>query len=490
MTTELRPYQSRDVDSLEAELERSEKGVLYVAPTGSGKTVTFVDIVRRWAERGRHVNVEVHRRELMKQASRALSAAGVPHGLIAPEYGGLTTHLVHVSSVDTLNARSDRLRHWLNSIDLYVRDEAHHSTADNRRKLRELARRAKLLGPTATPYRADGAGLGDEFDCFVSGPSAGALVRLGWLAPIRAYHPKVPLSLKGVRKQMGDWAKGELAAAMMHNSITDPVVKFHLERARGRPTVVFCVSVEHAAQVAERFRVVGGLRAVAIDGSMRGKGRTVDGDLVDQALAGLASGTVDAVVSCQLIDEGLDVPRVACGVDLRPTLSTGRLLQCIGRTRRIDEEFEDALWIDAVGNLRDHGMPDEVRPWSLLAGVKNLERSVARPMTCQRCRRIQAMAPSCVECGVAFVQMPAAPAQSDVPGTLLSAQVRGASREMLLTLPMPDLIRLCVTDADLRHVGQIRGYKRGWAEKQIELRAERRGGGPSSSGYGWWRRRA
>lgn len=481
MTTELRAYQKRDVVSIEAELERSEKGVLYVAPTGSGKTVTFVDVVRRWAERGRHVNVEVHRRELMKQASKELTQAGVPHGLIAPEHG-LTTHLVHVSSVDTLNARSERLRHYLNSVDLYVRDEAHHSTADNRRKLRQLARRAKLLGPTATPYRADGAGLGDEFDSYVAAPDATTLVTLGYLAPIRAYQPKVPLSLKGVRKQMGDWARGELAAAMMHNSVTDPVVRFHVEHAAHRPTVVFCVNVEHAAQVAERWRVVGGLRAIAIDGSMRGKQRTTDGDLVDQALLGLATGEIDVVVSCQLIDEGLDVPRVACGVDLRPTLSTGGLLQRIGRTRRPDGEFEDAVWIDAVGNLRDHGMPDEVRPWSLLAGVKNLERSVARPITCHRCRRIQALAPRCIECDTPFVQMPAGPAQSDMPGNTLSPQVRSASRAVILTLPMPDLLKLCVTSGDLRHVGQVRGYKRGWAEKQIELR----------DGYGSqpWRRHA
>lgn len=464
---QLRPYQAKMVAEIEQALATCEKGVLAVAPTGSGKTEVFVDVARRWAAHGKRVNIEVHRRELMKQASRALSEAGVPHGLIAPDHP-FTTHLVQVSSVDTVARRIERLRHWLNSVDLYARDEAHHSTAETRRRVREAARNAKLLGLTATAYRADGAGLGDDFDTSVSGPSAALLAELGWLAPVTAYQPKVPLGrLKGIRKQMGDYAKGELAEAMNHNGITDPVVRFHAKHAAGRPTVVFCVNVAHAQAVAERFAIVGGLRAVSIDGTTRDRDR-------DAALEGLADGSIDVVTSCDLISEGLDVPRVACGVLLRPTMSTGLLLQQIGRTRRPDDEFEDALIIDAAGNLRDHGMPDEIRPWSLLTGVKNLERTVVRPMTCQGCRRVQPLAAACIECGIQFVQMPSGPATSDIPGALLSPAIRAASREFLLSAPLKSLTPLCETDADLRHVGQVRGLKPGWARYQIEYRREMR----------------
>jgi superfamily II DNA or RNA helicase len=52
--------------------------------TGGGKTIIFSAITASAHGRGRRVLIVAHWRELIRQASAKLTAAGVPHGIIAP----------------------------------------------------------------------------------------------------------------------------------------------------------------------------------------------------------------------------------------------------------------------------------------------------------------------------------------------------------------------------------------------------------------------
>src|SRR4051794_16373646 len=80
----LRDYQERDVERLR-EAMRSSRRVLYVAPTGSGKTVLFAAIAEGAAVKGKRVVVLVHRIELVKQTVEKLAAFGVAAGLITAQ---------------------------------------------------------------------------------------------------------------------------------------------------------------------------------------------------------------------------------------------------------------------------------------------------------------------------------------------------------------------------------------------------------------------
>jgi superfamily II DNA or RNA helicase len=79
----LRPYQQEAVERLRAAFLAGHRAVLFVLPTGGGKTVVFCHIAQQAAERGKRIAVLVHRAELLEQASRSLAALGVRHGLIA-----------------------------------------------------------------------------------------------------------------------------------------------------------------------------------------------------------------------------------------------------------------------------------------------------------------------------------------------------------------------------------------------------------------------
>jgi DNA repair protein RadD len=94
----LRGYQTLAVDQIEAALA-ADGNVLFVAPTGSGKTVVAARITERAVERGGRVLVLTHRREILKQTSLKLP---IDYGLIQ---AGLNLNLeypVQIASVQTL----------------------------------------------------------------------------------------------------------------------------------------------------------------------------------------------------------------------------------------------------------------------------------------------------------------------------------------------------------------------------------------------------
>lgn len=77
----LRSYQKKAQDDVLAAWAQPQcKNVLLVSATGSGKTVTAMDLARRLGPGARGV-VQAHRAELVGQLSVALGRAGVPHAL-------------------------------------------------------------------------------------------------------------------------------------------------------------------------------------------------------------------------------------------------------------------------------------------------------------------------------------------------------------------------------------------------------------------------
>ena len=102
MTPTLRPYQLQAVNEIRQGYQQAHRSVLFVLPTGGGKTVLFSHITRETAARGNRVCVLVHRAELLRQASASLTALGVPHGLIAAGRSMNLAAPVQVASVQSL----------------------------------------------------------------------------------------------------------------------------------------------------------------------------------------------------------------------------------------------------------------------------------------------------------------------------------------------------------------------------------------------------
>ena len=455
----LRDYQLADLERLRTAYRTGARAVLYQAPTGSGKTVLFAEIVRAAAARTSRIWVVVHRQELLHQCSRALDELQVPHGIIAPgRYGGPET--VVVASVQTLVRRIRAAK--IGSADLIVLDEAHHATAGTWRAIIDARPSARLLGVTATPLRLDGKGLGQQaggvFDSLVVGPSVEALTASGHLSPFTVYAPPSAVDLSGVHRRMGDYAKGELASAMDKPRITGDAVAHYERLCPDEPALAFCVSIKHAEHVAERFRDAG-WKAESIDG-------TLPDSMRRQRIADLGAGRLHVLTSCEIVSEGTDIPIVSAAILLRPTQSLGLYLQQVGRVLRPAPGKGRALILDHVGNCARHGFPDDVRAWSL-DGAQNGKPAepVESIRTCGSCFAAFRPAPACPSCGVEYVVK--AREIEEAAGDL--QEVTEREREVIRVNARREVGR-AKDRASLELIAAERGYKRGWVDYILAAR--------------------
>lgn len=456
---QLRSYQSTAVEGIRAALKGGSKAPLLVLPTGGGKTIVFSHIAANASAKNKRVLVLVHRIELMRQTSEKLQFFGVRHGLINPQYTPDLHAKVQVASVQTLIKRIEKYRPYFQP-DLIIVDEAHHGVAGTWRNIIAAYPTAKVLGVTATPVRGDGKGLGVEagglFDDIVIGPQVQELIDMGFLVKPKIFAPSV-VDLSGVRTKMGDYDKKEIESRVDKPSITGNAVEHYRRICDGTPAVAFCVSIAHAEHVAAEFKAAG-YRAHAVDGSME------DGER-KRILNGLGDGSVHVVASCDLISEGTDIPAIGCAILLRPTKSTGLYIQQVGRALRPCEGKEYAVILDHVGNVLTHGLPEEVREWSLDGENKKEKKDKQEPSIklkqCPQCYIVHEPQPDkcCPECGHQYIVKPQRQLDQH------DGELQEITKEAAIALQKERAkeVGMAKTYEDLLAVERKRGYKAGWA---------------------------
>ncbi len=480
MRVQLRDYQKDAVNALRETYRQGARAPLLASPTGSGKTVMFAHISEAAYERGRSVTILVHRRELLGQTSQALTGIGVRHQLVAPAQtvndfrshqireAGTSwidqTSRLQVASVQTLVRRLDRTP----EPDLIVIDEAHHAVAGSWGKVIKASPNARLLGVTATPHRLDGKGLGVQaggpFDALVHGPSVRDLIDRGYLCEPVVYAPPVQADLEGVHTRGGDYVTGELADRLDKPRITGDAIDHYRRICDGAPAIAFCASVQHAEHVAEQFRAAG-YRWQCVDGTMTSAAR-------DRAIRGLADGSLHGISSCEIVNEGTDVPVVTVGIMLRATQSLPLWLQQCGRLLRPHADKERAIILDHVGNSLRHGLPDWDRDWSLEGeppkrGKKAAEK--APPIRqCPKCYAAHAPAPVCPACGHQYEAATVQPEQEE--GEL--AEVTPEQAEAMKRRQKREVAKAKTLD-ELKAIEKARGYKPGWADHVYQARQKK-----------------
>src|SRR5262249_48820436 len=224
------------VEQVFATGQAGRRAPLRVLPTGAGKTVIVVDIIRLVVDvvaTPAGVLVLVPRRELVGQTVEKLRAVGIAPGVIcaAMDPGAGLTAPVQVTSVDTLHARVQRLaRLTLPAPELVVVDEAHLSITKRKVELVEALGARRVLGLTATPTRKDGRALGVLYDALLAPASVVELTAAGYLVRARYWSWPTP-DLRGVRIEHGDYVTDQLADVMNRPQLLADVVTTWLKRA-------------------------------------------------------------------------------------------------------------------------------------------------------------------------------------------------------------------------------------------------------------------
>jgi len=443
MKINLRDYQQSLFSEIHAAVRSGSKRPLVVAPTGAGKTWLFCYTVGKTAAAGNRAVILVHRQELLEQTSATLKSFGIPHGKIAAGHRPDPLQLVQVAMVATL---VNRLNH-LPKPSLFVVDEAHHGAAGSYLKIFNHFPDAYIIGFTATPERLDGKGLGDVFDNIVYGPSVQWLMDNGHLSTCKYYAPPSDLDMSSVHTSRGDYVRSELAEAIGKSSIMGDAVKHYRRLSDGMPAVAFCVNIDHAHQTAEAFNAAG-IPAGVIDGKMSRHDRK---HIVDD----LGSGRIKVLTSCEIINEGFDLPVVTTAILIRKTQSLGLHLQQIGRVLRTHRDKSHSIVIDHVGNLARHGIAEQEREWSLEGRTKQARKESQgdRFTQCGECYALF-MGTECDECGWTK------PKPAAIAETIDVDLVEFAVKSPKDAKDYKELVKMA----------KAKGYKPGWAWYQAKER--------------------
>jgi superfamily II DNA or RNA helicase/HKD family nuclease len=349
------PFQEEILDRLEAERRLHQRmRNLVVAATGTGKTVVAAfDYQRQLPASGLPPRLlfVAHRRELLEQARnvfRHVMRDGAFGELLGD--GEEPERWNHIFATVQSAARRDlSLKFGAAHFEYVVIDECHHAPADSYRTLMASLRPRILLGLTATPERMDGRSLLDDFDGHVA-----AELRI-WhalerqlLVPFEYFGISDSTDLRSVKWERAGYSVASLSGVYTGNEArVDLIVEQLAKRVADVSNVraiAFCVSVQHAEFMAAQF-AKRGIRAMAVHGS------TPDTDRND-ARRRLQEREVNIVCTCDLYNEGVDLPFVDTLLLLRPTSSPTLFLQQLGRGLRHFPQKASCLVLDFIGQHR------------------------------------------------------------------------------------------------------------------------------------------
>jgi superfamily II DNA or RNA helicase len=347
------PYQNEILEKLlvERTIHNRYKN-LVVAATGTGKTVISAfdyKVFIKDKPTARLLFV-AHRKEILQQARATFQGI-----LKDNNFGELwvdgeqPTRYEHVfASVQTLNNHIGSLSLSATYYDFIIIDEVHHITANSYRPIIRHFEPKILLGLTATPERMDGGDILEDF-----GGRIAAEIRLPealnrkLLCPFQYFGITDNIDLRNIRWEKGKYVASELNAIYTANDsrVKDVLqgLNKYLKDMQEVRALCFCVSIEHAQFMAEKF-ILAGLKAEYL-ASTNAYDR-------DDKRRRLKQREINYLFVVDIFNEGVDIPEVDTVLFLRPTESLTIFLQQLGRGLRLAEGKENLTVLDFVGNAR------------------------------------------------------------------------------------------------------------------------------------------
>lgn len=351
----LRDYQQ---DCISTILTKQFEGVtrqLIEMPTGSGKTMTFVNLI---PEVNRRTVIMVHRDELVGQTMRQIAniLPDMTVSVCKAESGRRVSELgtdIIIASAQTLahHARFETLKKAIGPGALLISDEAHTDMAPSRARVINEGDWELVTGWTATPTRGDKQNLGNIYEEITYRVYMSELVARGILARPIGIRIGTGVSLNDVKQGQSegekDFNQEQLEVVVNtaeRNQLIHDAWKEHAWDKGKTRAVAFCVDVKHTISLTETFRA-NGVNAEYVVGSTPPEERK-------RIYAAFRDGDCNVLVSCSVLVEGWDEPRADCALMARPTRSQGRYIQSVGRVLRKWPGKTEAIIIDFVDIFR------------------------------------------------------------------------------------------------------------------------------------------
>lgn len=344
-TIELRDYQQEATENLQKMREDGKTIALLYHATGVGKTITAATDAK--AVGGRTLFL-VNALKLASQAKEAFAKVWPEASL--GEYTGSQKDMTQTVIFATVQSISKDLEKFSpTDFDYLIVDECHHAAANTYQKIFTYFHPKFILGLTATPERRDGEDMLELFQNVAHKMDLKTAVERGVLVPIRCIRVKTNIDLTDVRINGIKYNSQDLESKLFIPERNQLIVDTYLKYVNGKKTVIFCASVDHAAEIAKLLRD-SGVKAEAVSGRDRVEVR-------EKILKDYETGSTNVLCACDLLNEGWDSPHTTVLFMARPTMSKTIYLQQLGRGTRRCPGKEDLLVVDFVDNANMFNMP-------------------------------------------------------------------------------------------------------------------------------------
>ena len=344
-TIELRDYQQEATKNLQKMREDGKTIALLYHSTGVGKTITAATDAK--AVGGRTLFL-VNALKLASQAQETFAKVW-PEATLG-EYTGSQKDMTQTVIFATVQSISKDLEKFSpTDFDYLIVDECHHAAANTYQKIFTYFHPKFILGLTATQERSDGEDMLELFQNVAHKMDLKTAVERGVLVPIRCIRVKTNIDLTDVRINGIKYNSQDLESKLFIPERNQLIVDTYLKYVNGKKTVIFCASVDHAAEIAKLLRD-NGVKAEAVSGRDRVEVR-------EKILKDYETGSTNVLCACDLLNEGWDSPHTTVLFMARPTMSKTIYLQQLGRGTRRCPGKEDLLVIDFVDNANMFNMP-------------------------------------------------------------------------------------------------------------------------------------
>ncbi|MFH6998188.1 DUF3427 domain-containing protein [Flavobacterium sp. FlaQc-57] len=347
------PYQKEILEKLEVERTvHNRYRNLLVAATGTGKTVISAFDYKNFKTNNKSSKLlfVAHRKEILQQAKATFQGV-----LKDNNFGDLWVDGIEPNSneylfvsVQTLNNRLKDLSLSPEYYDFIILDEAHHGSASSYRPFLNYFKPKVLLGLTATPERMDNENILEDFCNRIA-----AEIRLPealnkkLLSPFQYFGITDSIDLTNVKWEKGKYVASELTALYTKNNIRVGEIITNLNKylndINDIRAIGFCVTVEHAIFMTEKFNLAG-LKANYLTSK-----NTSERDRIREEFKKKGFNYLFVV---DIFNEGVDIPEIDTVLFLRPTESLTVFLQQLGRGLRLAEGKDCLTVLDFVGNSR------------------------------------------------------------------------------------------------------------------------------------------
>ena len=349
LTGEIAPHevQKETLERLKESRNKGEKKGLVCYATGLGKT--YLSAFDAKSFNGKTLFI-VHRDQILKKSQESFKKVWpeASSGFFNAEEKTTNAKIIF-ASIQTLYKENNLSKFNPNEFDYIILDETHHA-ADTNITYESVINYFKpkyLLGLTATPERSDGFNIIDEiYDSnLIYEISTQEAMDRGYLVKYKWIRHLDNVDYSNIRWNGRRYYEDDLNDLLVIPERDELIVKkFNELKIKPVKTLVFCVNIDHAERLTERFQNENFKSVIIHSDTTRldKKTRTSNEDK-------FINSKVELACVVDTFNEGIDIPNVDCILLCRPTQSSTIAIQQFGRGLRLSHKKNLLRVMDFVG---------------------------------------------------------------------------------------------------------------------------------------------